>query len=248
MNTAVLCIEGLRVERRDGERRFCLEVPQFVLEAGARVALVGPSGSGKSTLMEVLALASPPAQVARFVLTDTAGTVHDVRDYWHLQDDEALTRLRARALGYVQQRAGLPGFLRVDEILQLGLRLAQGPTAPDPAAARQWCERLGIGAAWRALPAHLSVGQCQRVAVARALIHRPSLVLADEATAALDRQAAEAVMRQLVELAESGGSALLLATHDEALAQAFGFTPVRVEIHPQAQGQLTRVPPTQGGA
>lgn len=244
MSTAVLCIEGLRVERQDGERRFCLEVPRFVLEPGARVALIGPSGSGKSTLMEVLALASPPTQVDRFELTDTDGRAHDVQAYWRRQDDEALTRLRARALGYVQQRAGLPGFLRVDEILQLGLRLAHGVAAPDPALTQQWCEQLGIGATWRALPADLSVGQCQRVAVARALIHRPRLVLADEATAALDRQAAEAVMQRLVELAESGGSALLLATHDEALARAFGFALVRLEIHPQAQGQLTRMPPT----
>jgi len=209
------------VKRRGGrDRRFELSVPALSLAAGQVLALTGPSGCGKSTLIDLLALALAPDAAERFALRLEGGDGFDVLAAWQDGRHEALARARAAGFGYVLQTGGLLGFLSVRQNIALpaailGARV--GDRVEDLAL------RLGIAPLLDERPERLSVGQRQRVAIARAIAARPPVVLADEPTAALDPGNAETVMRLLLELAAQEGVGLVLATHDRAMAAAFGL-------------------------
>ncbi len=170
--------------------------------------LLGPSGSGKTTLVHLLA----------GILRPKAGAV-----YWRGQavtdlPEERLARLRRRFLGLVfQHHYLLPELTALENAILPGWIGGR----PDPERGRALLSAVGLLARAGHLPAALSGGERQRVAVARALYHRPPLLLADEPTGALDPKNAEAVLALLVELARASGSALLLATHDERLVAGF---------------------------
>jgi len=236
MGRPLVDVAEMRIERADGDRRFRLTVPWFRLAAGDRVAVIGPSGSGKSTFIETIACARAPAAAARFdVLSpgvapggapDVALDVAlDVAGAWAAGREGELTRLRGQAFGYVPQTGGLLDFLSVRDNIAVSQRLSR---RRDSA----WIDRLagvlGIQPLLRSMPARLSGGQRQRVAIARALAHRPAVVIADEPTASLDRAVARVVMRLLCETAQDAGAALLVATHDVALAEAFDFSVIDV--------------------
>jgi ABC-type lipoprotein export system ATPase subunit len=157
---------------------------------GDRIALVGPSGSGKSTLLHLLAGLDTP----------TVGTVErdDVRP------------------GVVFQGPSLLDPLSVLENTELPLVLAGAPDARE--RARAALERLGLGELADKLPEEISGGQSQRVAVARALAGEPRLILADEPTGQLDHEAAAAVIEVLLAAADHAGAALVISTHDPAVA------------------------------
>jgi putative ABC transport system ATP-binding protein len=209
----LLDIEALALTRGGGAQAFRLEVPALRLEPGARLVLHGASGSGKSTLLDLLALALRPDAVARFVV---AGM--DVAQAWRL-GGAALDGLRARRLGYVLQTGGLLPFLTVRANIALPGEIAG---RPDPARVGALARRLGIAEQLGKRPQALSVGQRQRVAVARAVAHRPALVLADEPTASVDPAMAEEVLDLLLAETEAAGAALVLATHDPAAAARVG--------------------------
>jgi putative ABC transport system ATP-binding protein len=216
----LVLLQGVAKLRPGNDRSFRLEVPRLSLRPGEALALVGPSGCGKSTLIDLLALALAPDAAARFVLRPGGGQRwFDVGAAW--RDRRALlAQVRARTFGYVLQSGGLLPFLDVAGNIALPAEIAgRVPGERMHALA----ERLGIAALLREWPERLSVGQRQRVAIARALAHAPPLVLADEPTAALDPANAETVMRLLLELVVQQGCALVLATHDRALAERFGL-------------------------
>jgi putative ABC transport system ATP-binding protein len=213
-------LEAVRRERGAGSESFRLQVERFRIRPGERVAIVGPSGSGKSTFLDLLALSLAPSAAGRFRLGPGG---RDVAGLWRARDDSALARLRRSAIGYVLQSGALLPFLTVVGNVELPLRLAGSLGAGERARTQALLARLGLPTLARRLPAELSLGQRQRVAVARALVHRPALVLADEPTASLDADAAGTVMALLAELAREQGSAVLLVTHDERLAVRHGF-------------------------
>jgi len=216
----LVLLEGVAKERRGADRSFRLEVPALALYPGEAVALVGPSGCGKSTLIDLLALALSPDAADRFLLRPEGGAAWlDVAAAWR-DAQRGLAEARARTCGYVLQTGGLLPFLDVAGNIALP---AQILGRPEPERVETLAERLGIAALLAERPQRLSVGQRQRVAIARALVHRPPLVLADEPTAALDPANAEIVMRLLLELVVQEGATLVLATHDRALAEAFGL-------------------------
>ena len=188
---------------------------------GAKLALIGESGSGKSTLLELLAMILEPTDGADFQFEPEPGSVHDVRELWRRRDADGLGALRSRHVGYVLQHGGLLPYLTVRENVALSRRVL-GLPADD--AARRLAARLGIEAQLDKLPAALSVGQRQRAAIARALAHAPSIVLADEPTAALDPANAERIFGLLVELTEALGVTLIVATHAQELARHTGLT------------------------
>jgi lipoprotein-releasing system ATP-binding protein len=195
-----------RLAENDG---LVLRGIELEVRAGESLAIVGPSGSGKSTLLHVIGALDAP----------TAGTV-----FWEGRDLAALdererARLRNRELGFVfQSHYLLPQLGALENVLV--------PSLARPASERGALERRGrellaaVGLAGRLehRPAELSGGERARVAVVRALVHRPRLLLADEPTGSLDRRAADELGELLVGLQASEGTALVVVTHSERLA------------------------------
>jgi putative ABC transport system ATP-binding protein len=180
----------------------------LAVEAGEVVAVLGPSGSGKSTLLHCLAgLASP----------DAGEVQYDGRPLYELSDRDR-TRLRRSEIGVVFQYGQLVPELTAAENVALPLVLARRGRAEAVAAARTWLERVGVAGVGDARPGELSGGQAQRVAVARALVTEPRLVVADEPTGALDSLAAEQVMELVTSIARESGTTVLLVTHDLRVA------------------------------
>ena len=179
----------------------------FTLSAGEMVALVGPSGCGKSTTLNLIAGVDRPDEGEVIVCgTDLARA-----------GEAELVRARRRHTGIVFQSFHLMPHLTVEENVALPLAL---DGRKDPARVRDLLRRVGLEDRRGHFPAELSGGEQQRTAVARALVHRPAVVLADEPTGSLDSASGTAVLQLMDELRREEGSALLLATHDDAIAAA----------------------------
>ena len=182
------------------------------LDKGDFVALVGPSGCGKSTLLHLCGAMDRP----------TSGTVRlEGADLGALGDDE-LTRVRRERVGFVFQFFTLLPTLTVIENVELPLLLAGQRSAVAEPAAGALLNRVGLGARLRHYPQQLSGGEMQRAAVARALIHRPALVIADEPTGNLDSDNGQRIIDLLTGLNEETGVTMLLATHAPDIAAVAG--------------------------
>lgn len=189
-------------------RRADLEV-----RAGEVVGLTGPSGSGKSTLLKCLgAVIEPSTGVLRL-----GGEVL-YEDGWKLRDLRALRRDR---IGFVFQAPYLIPFLNVLDNVALLPMLAGRPRREARARARTLLEALDVDHRAAAMPSQLSGGEQQRVAIARGLVNRPPVVLADEPTAPLDSERALAVIGILNDMAERFGTAVIVVTHDEKIIPSF---------------------------
>ena len=194
-----------------GELRV-LDGISFLLAPGERMAIMGPSGSGKSTLLSILGALEEP----------TSGTVRlDGADPVAMTTDERAV-YRNRRIGFVfQEHHLLAGCTAVDNVVLPAL--ATGSVQRDiEVRARRLLERVGLGDRLGSLPAELSGGERQRVAVARALVLSPRLILADEPTGQLDAHAAATVTELLIELAAEAGGMLVVVTHAEAVAGRVG--------------------------
>ena len=178
------------------------------VEPGASVALMGASGSGKSSLLHCLA----------GVIVPDEGSV--LIDGVHLTDlsDRERSRLRLERMGVVFQFGDLVPELTLVENVMLPLQLLGRRSGQARQRAVELLGRLGIADLADSRTGAVSGGQAQRAAVARAMLHEPSIVLADEPTGALDSINGEAVLDALVELTSSAGTALLVITHDNVVA------------------------------
>lgn len=180
----------------------------IALRRGEIAAITGPSGSGKSSLLYCLA----------GVLPVGGGEVRfEGRALGDLSDSE-LSALRRDRFGFVFQYGELLPELTVEENAALPLRLAGQRKAQALAAAGEVLGRLGLQELRERRPSQVSGGQSQRVAVARALVHRPAVVFADEPTGSLDSVNAQAVLKEFLALARSQGAAVVLVTHDADVA------------------------------
>jgi len=192
----------------DGAHTAVIDIPTFTLAPGEQVALRGSSGSGKTTLLHLVAgILTPDAGEVWVAGRDMAALPEAARDQW-----------RAATIGYVFQTFNLlQGYTAFENVL-LGMMFGRGA---DAARAASLLDRVGLSHRRDYRPRQLSVGQQQRVAVARALANRPTLVLADEPTGNLDpRHAAEAIA--LIQRAcREEGAALLLVSHDPAVLARF---------------------------
>lgn len=178
----------------------------FTVAAGESLAVTGPSGSGKSTLLGLVAGLDRP----------TAGSVSVAGTDLGSLDEDRLAAFRGRSIGYMFQSFRLLPGLTALENVALPLELAG--VADATATARSWLERVGLGDRITHLPTRLSGGEQQRVALARALVGKPPLVVADEPTGNLDGATGTAMVDLLFATARDHGAALLVVTHDEALA------------------------------
>jgi len=203
---AVVAAEGLaRTFGRGAAAVVAVHDVSCSVLPGQRVALVGPSGSGKSTLVHLLAGLDEP----------TAGHVS-----WPALDGHPRD-LRPGAVAVVFQGPSLLPALDAAENVSLPLLLAGHDERTASRSADHALEALGLSEVARLLPEELSGGQAQRVAVARALVAEPRLLLADEPTGQLDRRAGAAVLDALVAAAATTGAALVVTTHDAAVAARF---------------------------
>lgn len=184
-----------------------LEDISFTAKPGDSIAFMSPSGSGKSTLLSMLGL----------LLTPSAGKVIiDGVDTSALGDKE-LSRLRLQNVGFVFQHTQLIGSLRAVENVTVPANFCKEGAKQKAEEAQRMLERLGLGERLYHYPHQLSVGQKRRVALARALVMDPPIVIADEPTNDLDAESRSSVADALFERCENGGI-LLFATHDEELA------------------------------
>ena len=180
---------------------------------GEIVALLGPSGAGKSTLLTAMALINPP----------TSGQIH-IGGELVMDGERALVDLRAfrrQHLGFVFQKANLIPFLNARENVQVALEVNDVPPRAARERAMELLEYLGVGNRADNLPDALSGGEQQRVAVARALANKPSLILADEPTAALDSKRGRQVMELFAQIAHERGTAVIVVTHDARALEIF---------------------------
>ncbi|MEV7568126.1 ABC transporter ATP-binding protein [Streptomyces tanashiensis] len=180
----------------------------FTLKRGEVAAIMGSSGSGKSSLLYCLAGVLPPSN----------GTVTFDGELLSSLPDGELSALRRTRLGFVFQYGELLPELTVEENAALPLRLAGISKSHAHAMAGQVLGRLGMGDLLRRRTSKLSGGQSQRVAVARALVHRPDVVFADEPTGALDSANADAVLDEFLQLARRQKTAVVIVTHDSDVA------------------------------
>lgn len=201
-------IEGLLIEHATASGPLrALDCGSLFVVGGSSVAIVGPSGCGKSTLLGVLAgLATP-----------TAGTVTIGRAEITTMSEAARAAFRKESIGVVYQADNLLPFLSVFENVRLQLAFA-GERKDPQRRTRDLLDRLGLGEFGERLPDELSGGQRQRVAVARAIVHRPSLILADEPTGSLDDANAAVVVDLVTEAHRELGATLVVVTHDPAIA------------------------------
>ncbi len=180
---------------------------------GEVVGMLGPSGSGKSTILTAMALINPP----------TSGQI-SINGTPVLDGPKELVNLRAfrrQHLGFVFQKANLIPFLTALENVQIALEVNDVPSRKARARAMELLDYLDVGARAKNLPVALSGGEQQRVAVARALANEPSLILADEPTAALDSQRGRQVMELFAKVAHERNAGVLVVTHDHRTLDIF---------------------------
>ena len=202
----MLAVRGL--SHRYGGRQV-LRVDDWQVATAGRAVVLGPSGSGKSTLLHVLA----------GLLKPSAGSVRVFDQDLSSLEGPALDRWRGRNVGIVLQALHLVPHLTVRANVRLAQYLARLPQ--DDAAVERALVALGVADKAQRRPHELSQGEQQRVAVARAVVNRPKLLLADEPTSSLDDEAAERAVGLLAGEAERAGATLVVVTHDARVKTHF---------------------------
>jgi putative ABC transport system ATP-binding protein len=210
----VLEVDNVSVTFGQGELAVqALKPATFSVEGGELAALLGPSGSGKSTLLLAISLILEPT-TGRIALNgrevyNNSPTGIDVRAY------------RRQNIGFIFQQHNLIPFLTAQENVALVMQLNGASRREAARRARELLDYLEIGHRAKSLPANLSGGELQRVAIGRALANEPPLVLADEPTAALDTDRGTKVMAMLRKIARERGSAVITVTHDRRMIEGF---------------------------
>lgn len=188
----------------------------LTVRRGEVVALLGPSGSGKSTVLTAVGLINPPTAGQIFIngnlVVDGPRTLVNP------------TAFRLAHIGFIFQKSNLIPFLSARENVQVAIELAGGRSGTALRRALELLDYLGVADRADNLPAALSGGQQQRVAVARALANRPSIILADEPTAALDRSRGRQVMELFAKVAHEQNAGVIVVTHDERTLEVFDTT------------------------
>jgi putative ABC transport system ATP-binding protein len=195
---------------------------EFEMSASSSVALLGESGSGKSTLLHLIAGLDRPDD----------GEILFSGHHIHLEPESKLAELRRSQLSLVFQQFHLISTLTVLDNIRFQAALCQ---RLDPAYEAELIDRLGLSTQIGKYPQQLSRGQQQRVAIARSLLHKPKLVLADEPTGNLDENSSLEVMGLFSDLVRQAGSSLLMVTHSRAMAD---FMDRRVRLH---NGKLSEI-------
>ncbi len=209
MSIEVLELRDVVKKYTSGDR--CVDVLKRInltIEAGASIAVTGPSGSGKSTLLNIMGTLDRPDEGS--VVIGGASTAD--------MDDAAICAIRREKIGFVFQQHHLLPQCDVLENVLIPSAAESGCETPDDYA-KELIDRVGLGTRMSHRPAELSGGECQRVALVRALINKPVLVLADEPTGSLDSATSGELAKLMIEINRERGTALVVVTHSEGLAE-----------------------------
>jgi putative ABC transport system ATP-binding protein len=198
---------GVRKVYRDGTEVEALRSVDLEVARGELLAVLGPSGSGKTTLLNCL---------SGLERIDAGEVLIDGTSLSAMRDDER-TAFRARSMGFVFQAFNLLPVLSAVENVEIPLLLLGVPAREARARAAAMLAEVGLGARLHHRPDQLSGGEQQRVAVARALVHRPAIVWADEPTGNLDSESSAAVLDLFLRLNRQGQT-IVIVTHDERIA------------------------------
>jgi len=235
MTGVVYSLRNVVKERIVQNAGFRLHVPSIDIHAEENIALVGHSGCGKSTLMDILALVLHPDSADGFSISPVGGETDNLEDLWRRKKQNRLSLIRKQHIGYVLQSGGLLPYLTVRENIELPRKLLKLPKDDSiPTISKV----LGIHRQLDKLPGLLSAGERQRVAFARALAHRPSILLADEPTAALDPITARKIMAVVMELIKGLKITLITASHDWAHVYKMDLRMLRQESGPTENGRI----------
>ena len=222
----IISVRGLRKVYRVGEVDVnALRGVDFDVQPGEFVSIVGPSGSGKSTLFHILGGLTPP----------TSGSVLIAGQDLLGMTDRDRTKLRQKTVGFVFQKYNLLPTLTARDNIEIARYIA-GSTGPLDGEFEQMLTLLGVGSRLHHKPRALSGGEQQRIAIARALVNHPAILLADEPTGNLDTENSEAVLKLLRDLNERLGQTILMITHNPEAA-AYGHRVIRMrDGHIEGQG------------
>jgi putative ABC transport system ATP-binding protein len=197
------------VSKAYGDSPPVLDAVNACFDAGQVVAILGESGAGKSTLLNLIAGLDVP----------DAGEIHIAGELMDAAEEASAARIRRERIGFVFQSFLLLPYLDLASNVALPLLLLDKPPAARAAATANLLDRVGLGSKATAMPRTLSGGEQQRAAIARALIHAPALVLADEPTGNLDAGNAAVVLDLLRDLVVARSTLCLLVTHSEQAAR-----------------------------
>ena len=231
----VYSLKNVRKERLIDGVGFRLLVPRIQIHAGENIALIGHSGCGKSTLLDMFALILRPDESDDMTLHPVQDDNHDVARLWKRDRQGQLSQIRKQHIGYVLQSGGLLPYLTVRENIELPRRLLQ---LPDDDSIDSISKVLGISRQLDKLPGLLSAGERQRAAFARALSHRPSILIADEPTASLDPITAHKIMAVVMEVIRGLKITLITASHDWAHVYKMELRTLKQEARAVEDGKV----------
>ncbi|CAA6811310.1 MAG: Putative ABC transport system ATP-binding protein [uncultured Thiotrichaceae bacterium] len=211
MSSPIITVSNISYSYQEaGKEQAVLSDVSFALNRGECVALLGESGSGKSTLLNIIGgidqASSGELSIQGLCMSEMS--------------EPELTLFRREHLGFIYQLFNLIPTLTVFENIALPLELADVPLTERKKHVSAWLANVGLEGREAAFPDQLSGGEQQRVAVARALIHKPTIVLADEPTGNLDVATGQKVLSLLTTIAKSTGQTLLIVTHSKVVAEA----------------------------
>ena len=206
-----------------------MDIPDWSVASDEQVFIHGPSGSGKSTLLNLLS----------GMLKPTAGSVSVMGESLHLMSGRQRDRFRANHVGYIFQQFNLIPYLDAIDNVRLAIRFAKKTDRKvSMGEIKSLLEKFAIGEAhWGKPVSQLSIGQQQRIAIARAMINKPELLIADEPTSSLDESNRDVFMAELMELVQSEKITLLFVSHDLSLAKYFKRVDALSDVN-QAGGQV----------
>ena len=225
------------IQIRDLEFRygseFTLRVPELSIQSGEKVAMVGPSGSGKTTLLMLFAGVTMPQR----------GSIRVADTQVDQLTDSARRSFRARRIGMVFQDFELIEYLSVEYniLLPFLINSSMRLTSEIRARVRSLAKATGLAEKLARYPRQLSQGEQQRVAICRAMITQPKLLLADEPTGSLDLSTANNVLDLLIEHVDQCGTTLLMVTHDRGLLAKFDRTINLADFHAPNAGSLKAI-------
>ncbi len=233
----MLTLRDVGCVRGKGNDAFSVSIECLEIARAETVAITGVSGSGKSTLLEMLALVLRPTVNGCFAWESQSPSdePQDIGALWQRDALHELTRIRARRIGFVLQTGGLLSYLDVSSNIELSRRIERLPWRNSPVP--RLIQALGLARLSKKMPHQLSVGERQRVSIARAMAHEPELLLADEPTAALDPELADQVIDLMLDLVARTETTAVIVTHDRDRIRARVDREVTAKVAVDTEGR-----------